>query len=424
MFLEDFRGTTVSTPSFLHEPQRNREAMSITEKPSGFAPDSNALTRHVVNTLVGMEEIETDWRTLEVICGDAMAYFQTFDWCRNWIATVADEAGVMEPRIIAIRLGSKPVAIVPLMLSRGPAGVRVLSNLGEPHSQYAGMLSDPVLYSGDAAALIREYLVSPPGCDLVNLDMVPSSSRLEELVEKNWQVEGYENESSALDLTQFENSNTYLDSFEGKKKRNRVKRRKRMEKDYGPIELKELWQGDPDFERIVRRCVEMKKVWLSETGRVSTGFALPSYADFLVELGGDRDTREGFVALVLMAGEREVAIEVSMIRNRHMYAYIGGFDWELRSFSPGKVQMEATVCWGIDSKIKAYDLLGNTAGYKESWSNITCPLHAYTHAYTLRGRLYADVWLRKIRPALKHTFNSLPAGVRKAISAAQASSAQ
>jgi len=389
--------------------------MSITQAPSRFKSGSIGPVLQVISSLSELEEMANDWRNLEAVCSDELAYFQTYDWCRSWAMLVSAEAGVTQIRILAVRLGGTLVAVLPLMMSRGPGGVRILHNLGEPHSQYAGMVSDPVLFSADAADLVRQYLDNAPGSDVLRLDMVPERSRLAELANGAWRLDGNGNESSALQLQQFATSDDYLASFQGKKARNRARRRRCLEKAYGDVQLKEVWPGEPDFERVVRSCIELKKLWIANTGRISTGFALHSYADFLVNLPGGRNRREGIVALALVAGDREVAIEVSMIRQGHMYAYIGGFDWELRSLSPGKVQMEATVCWAIDNKIEAYDLLGNVADYKESWSNKACALNAYERTYTIKGWLYAQAWLHMTRPALKKLFMALPHGARKVL---------
>ncbi len=396
--------------------------MSITEKPSDFEANAPALECRVLSTIVDIDIVEHEWRSLAARCPDVMAYYQSYDWCRNWIAVVAPEAGVLEARIVTVWLGGELVALLPLMLSRGPGGIRILSNLGEPHSQYAGMLTDPVLYCEQAGALIKDYLSAPPECDLVNLDLLPETSPLCDLTGADWNRNERINESSALDLKQFENSDAYLGAFDAKKLRKRNKRRNRIANNLGPLQLREIWAGEDGFEQAVRDVIALKKIWLAETGRISTGFALPSYADFLLKLDGDRETREGLVAFVLMAGDRQVAVEVSMIRKGHMYAYIGGFDWELRNISPGKVQMEATVCWAIDNGISSYDLLGNVAAYKESWSNITCPLHSCSRAFTLLGKFYAHVWLGRVRPGLKQAYSGLPAGVRKVIGQAQAPS--
>ena len=391
--------------------------MSISREPSDFTPVPGALSLRVLSSLAEMDAISANWSELETSCSDVMTYYQGYDWCRNWIAVVSKEAGDAQPHVVTVWLGPKLIALLPLMVTHATGGVRVLGNLGEPHSQYSGILTDPVLYNDAASTLLSDYLRKAAGCDLVNLDLVPQSSLLNAIASKACALTGIPNENSVLDLTHFASSKDYLASLAGSKAKNRDKRRRKLEKNFGTLAFREVWAGEPEFGQLVKSCIDMKKIWLAETGRISTGFALTSYGDFLASLSGDRTTREGLVALVLSAGERVIAIEISMIRKGHMYTYIGGFDWELRTMSPGKVQMEATVCWAIDNSIKAYDLLGNAADYKDSWSNIVYPLHAYTRCYTSRGWLYANLWLLKLRPAIKAGFHALPASVRQSLQA-------
>ncbi|WJH40024.1 hypothetical protein N7E02_25735 [Aliirhizobium terrae] len=54
-----------------------------------------------------------------------------------------------------------------------------------------------------------------------------------------------------------------------------------------------------------------------------------------------------------------VAERRRVVRVRSWYAYLGALDWALRHLSPGKVQMEMTVCRPIESGEEAYDLLGD-----------------------------------------------------------------
>jgi CelD/BcsL family acetyltransferase involved in cellulose biosynthesis len=197
--------------------------------------------------------------------------------------------------------------------------------------------------------------------------------------------------------------------------------RQKIEKRFGELRLRTVWGVEPEFEALVHRCVQMKQDWIAGTGCISTGFCIPGYAAFLSQLHGDARTRQGAVAFVKQAGDRIIAIEVSMIRDFHLYAYVGGFDWELRKLSPGKVQMEATVCCAIRNGLKAYDLFGNAAAYKDSWTNITCDLHPYSRAYTMTGWLYSSAWCTHMRPALKQLYNALPSSIRQWTSWAAAS---
>jgi CelD/BcsL family acetyltransferase involved in cellulose biosynthesis len=378
----------------------------------GAAPQ---MELHILRTLDAIDGIAGSWRALEARCTQGVTYFQCFDWCRNWVAVVSSGASVIEPHVVTVTTDGHLVAIIPLMISRATGGVKVLSALGEPHTQYTSMLADPELYTSGANQLLSDYLKHADGFDVLAFELVPQVSCLGQVVGAASKVAGYNNKSHHLDLTLFASSHDYRGSFGGKKKRNRNNRRKQLEKHFGALSLRAIWPGDPEFIQLVQTCVDMKKVWLTETGRISLGFSIPRYADFLTTLSGDVQAREGAVALVLEAGGKTVAIEISMIRHGHIYAYIGGFDWNLRGLSPGKVQMEATVCWAIDNGLKAYDLLGNITEYKHSWSNKTFGLDAYRRSRTARGWLYINVWLKAAKPVLKRIFQALPTRARKIV---------
>src|SRR5690606_22574853 len=122
----------------------------------------------------------------------------------------------------------------------------------------------------------------------------------------------------------------------------------------GELQFSMVWPGDPSFPVLVRACAAMKRQWLMETGRYSTGFGMKGYDDFLAGLSGDSETLSGACLSVLEADDRVVALELGFIKNHHYYAYLGGFDWALRDLSPGKVQMDMTVRWLVDHGIIAY----------------------------------------------------------------------
>jgi hypothetical protein len=199
--------------------------------------------------------------------------------------------------------------------------------------------------------LLKHFFSKPGGCDAIAFDLVPVPSPLVAIMPRKAKVSGYDNQSSSLDLAQFADAEAFFESQGDKRRRKRPQAPQPAGEAGRRAEFRVVWPGSDEFAGLVHACVEMKRRWLAETGRISRGFAIEGYDRFLASLSGDEQGREGAVAFVLEAAGRPVAIEVSMIRNRHLYAYVGGFDWELNKFSPGKVQMEATVCWCIENGI-------------------------------------------------------------------------
>lgn len=368
------------------------------------------LTVRTVRTLADIEAVAADWRALEAKSTDALSYFQTYSWCRNWVAHFAGKSSGHQPIIQTAWRGDALVAVWPLMLT-GRWGIRKMVALGDPHSQYCNAICDPHHAHADAIRSLLARSLETGGCDVALFRPIPESSPLVAALGDVPRIAGYDNESSILDLSAFGSSDAYVQSLGKLQKRNRNRRRNHLAR-LGELSFEVIWPDHKDFAPLVALGTQMKRRWLTETGRYSTGFAIKGYEDFLANLSGDRKRLEGACLSVLRAGERVVAVELGFIHKRAYYAYIGGFDWELRELSPGKVQMEMTVCWLIDNGVTAYDLLANPADYKKSWSNTAVRLLGFAAPMSWRGRLYLNAWL-PLLPAVKATYTAVSARLRR-----------
>ncbi|OAM73545.1 hypothetical protein A3840_17930 [Devosia elaeis] len=299
----------------------------------------------VLGTLDEIDAIAPAWRELEARCADPLSYFQSFDWCRNWVAQFSAD-GNHRPYIVTIWRGERLIALWPRMIV-DMAGIRRLETLGAPHSQYCGVLvrRDGTAWPGIAKALLAAVRASR--CDVTISRAVPEGSALAKLLADKPVVRGSDNIASMLDLSLFPSSEAYTAQLGKLQKRNRNRRRNHLAR-LGELHFEVIWPDHAEFGALVRQCTEMKRRWLAETGRFSSGFSMAGYEDFLASLGGNAARLSGACLSVLRAGERVVALELGFIRQRHYYAYIGGFDWDLRELSPGKVQMDLTVNWLID----------------------------------------------------------------------------
>lgn len=333
------------------------------------------------------------------------------------MAAFAGNRSGIRARVETVWDDDELVAVWPLMLVPS-GGVRVLQGLGEPHTQYCNLLYDAGRVGDPAAQLLIDAVQAGPECDVAVLQAVPECSPLARVLPRRFRTGGTSDESSVLDLACFASAEDYSDRLSPGQRRGRKRRRKHLSR-LGPLSFRVLWPGDPQFGPLVRDCAAMKRRWLAETGRISAGFRLDGFDDFLAGLAGDRATLTGACLSVLQAGDRVVAIEIGFIKDRHYYCYMGGFDWDIRSLSPGKVQMDETVRWLIENRIVSYDLLGNPADYKRSWSNRSVALHAYTVPFTWKGHVYAGAWLSLLRPAAKRLYEAAPMGLRRLVTGLQ-----
>jgi CelD/BcsL family acetyltransferase involved in cellulose biosynthesis len=366
-----------------------------------------AVEHRVLRDRSAVDAAAAEWRALDARTGDPLAYFQSFDWCQHWIDVFAGKH--CRPEIHTLWRGGRLVAAWPMMLSGGV--IKRLEPLGWPHSQYANLLVDPTFDGREAARLLLAGL-APAGHDVVVMEGVPAGSPLATLLEATPPLSGRGNSAALLDLSIFAARDAYAASLSKTQRRNRNRRRNALSR-HGALSFGVLFPGEDGFAQALATCLDFKRTWLRETGRRSTGFAFEGFDRFLASLPGSRDNLSGACLSVLKAGDRLVAGELGFLHHGHYHAYLGAFDWALRDTSPGKAQMDMTVCWLIEQRVKTYDLLGHPADYKESWSNRTLDLAGYALPVTLAGRAYAGLWTARIRPGLKQIYERLPHQLRR-----------
>lgn len=401
----DKSGKGFVQPALLASPtQASGRAMATEGNDRGVDAE---VQHHVLRDRSAMDAVAAEWRALDARAADPLAYFQSFDWCRPWIEVFAGAR--CRPEIHTLRQGGALVAVWPLMLSG--SAVKRLEPLGWPHSQYANLLIDPAFDGQKAKHLLLAGLARTKH-DVAVLESVPAGSALAALFVDTPPLSDHGNSAAMLDLSTFASPDSYAATLSKTQRRNRNRRRNALSR-HGALSFCVLFPGEDGFAQAVATCFEFKQTWLRETGRRSTGFAFAGFDRFLASLPGRRDDLSGACLSVLKAGDRVIAGELGFLHHGHYHAYLGAFDWDLRDASPGKVQMDMTVCWLIEQGATTYDLLGHPADYKESWSNRTLGLAAYALPVTLAGRAYAGLWTARLRPSLKQVYERLPHRLRR-----------
>jgi len=382
--------------------------------PQAKAASAGLLVRRI-DSLAGMDGIRSEWQALEARAADSLAYFQSYDWCRNWCAHYAsgDRPAI---RVYIGHLAGRPVIVWPLMLTGDRYAVRKLVALTEPHSQYGNILVDPdAATAGMAADLIEtcwRTIQRREKADAVVLDSVPEAALPPGLCANAGLTAVRVGLNSAMDLTRFDGSyESYRSGLKSTTRRSRHKRRNKLAA-LGSLGYRVHFGGTPAYAELVGIGIATKRVWLEETGRPAQALNLPRVPEFLASLPNNATGDNGAVAAALTLDGRPIAVEIGFLYHRRFYSYLGAFDWSLRDYSPGKVQLEEALKWCLERGIEIYDLLGDASSYKSDWCNITTPLTTYRAANTIYGQAYLSVWRDNLRPALKRAFESLPLGLR------------
>ncbi len=185
----------------------------------------------------------------------------------------------------------------------------------------------------------------------------------------------------------------------------------------GELEYRVHAGGTAEYKFLIGRALEMKNEWLQQTGRNAQTLSAPSTVRFLGQLSGDLDApgqcADGAVAHGLYLDDKPIAIEIGLCQGRHYYVYLGAFDWLFRRYSPGKVQMEYSQEWALETGVRVYDFLGEPADYKSHWTNSACRLRSSHVPVSLLGLGYCLTWKAFLRPVMKSGFARLDPRYRK-----------
>ncbi len=385
----------------------------------------------IITDIAGLDAIAPAWRALEIRAADPLTYFQSYAWCRTWCAYYVPEKGCLSApaalapdiRVCVVWKGDRLVAVWPLMALGSPHTVRRIVSLTEPHSQYGNILVDPEFRaSGNYAAAISDCwskLRQEDRIDTIIFDNVPASAIPVEISQVAAVEQGKDRgpelmpsgASAAFDLTSFDSFEDYRKSLKSSTRRARNKRRNKLA-GLGEMHYVVRFAGEAGYADLLRHGIAMKRRWLTETGRATRALNLPNVTEFLAALTNEPNGESGAFAAAVTIDGKPVAVEIGFLWHRRLYSWLGSFDWDLRDYSPGKVQLEEAIGWCIGRGVTHYDLLGDPTTYKSDWSNGTTPLVSWRAAPTLRGRLYLSVWNDRLRPAMKRALAAAPPGLR------------
>ena len=377
-------------------------------------PASERLSIKCIDSIAGMDAMRCEWQALENRAANSLAYFQSYDWCRNWCTYFATESNAESKiRIYVGHIAGRLAFVWPLMLIGDRHTIRQLVCLTEPYCQYGNVLVDLDAGVG-AEGLVEDCwrTIGRENVDAVVVDNVPGSKLAKRLCANGALTAVSAGLNSAMDLTEFGGCYvSYRASLKSTTRRSRNKRRNKLAA-HGTLGYRVHFGGTREYAALVRTGIDMKRLWLRTTGRATRALNLPHVDEFLASLPNTPAGDNGAVAAALTLDGRPIAVEIGFLYHQRFYSYLGAFDWDLRDFSPGKLQLEEAVKWCLERGIETYDLLGDASAYKLGWRNVTTQLTAYQSANTIRGRGYLTVWRNTLRPAFKRTFERMPLGLR------------
>jgi CelD/BcsL family acetyltransferase involved in cellulose biosynthesis len=369
-------------------------------------------TVSVLRTPAEIATIADEWSDLERRSGDA-SFFQSPAWSRLAVQTFQtfDRSG-FEPLVITIRRGRKLIALAPLQIVRsGPT--RLAIDLTDPFGQYGGMLvADDV----DGKAIVADIvatLKSAVNVDGLSLRRVRADSPIQPALMRLGFATGEADAAPYVDLRQYDNFQTYHHTLNAKSRKNLRNLRNRLAR-IAPVSHR-VATGD-DVWQVIDESFEGRLRWLDEHGIPSMAFGHPAFSAML---SGIRDRAQrgelSLLAMGLYCGQDPVSLQWGFIHRGRYYAYIAARNPAFDAYSPGRLHLEDVVRTCFERGIAICDFLAPAVRYKLTWTDEATEVTDIAVPFSLTGRLWLDVWNRRLRPAIKGRYLQLPLWIRRRI---------
>ena len=211
------------------------------------------------------------------------------------------------------------------------------------------------------------------------------------------------------DLSPHATYEAYLQSLSKNMRKGLRNRRHHLERT-GNVAF-ELLTGGPEARQAIADAFSLKRRWMIQRGAVSTAFLDHATRDCLLDLAEDR-AGTGAVVMRLMANGEPAAIRFGFEYQSTYFAYMSAYDEAFAHLAPGKMLMDFYISRFRERGLERVDMLPPLDRHKTDWCHFETEVADYTLPLTRSGRVFAEHYQERFRPALRRTYQRLPDSVR------------
>ena len=359
--------------------------------------------------------LKSEWLALMAGMGRP-AVFQSPDFLSIWAGSFAAGAAARRLTTIVVRRDDRPVLIWPLSLERRGA-VRLARGAGAPIGQYDDVVLAPGADAAAALAGAWTALTADGGLDLVRFDRVRGDSPLLPFLAARAEPIGETDFAPYADLPA-EGFDAFMAAVKPRVQRHQRRRARQL------AELGEIaFAVAEDVETAtawLAETIALKRRWLEETGRLSGAFVDGRTTECLMALA--RGLAAPGAPLRLLLARLEVdgqaaALSAGFVATNAYHLYIGAFHSDFARFGAGNILTENVIAWCCEHGLRRYDMLAPQARSKSDWQTGEVGVQDFAIPLTARGRLYAGLVERRLKPGLRAAFYALPQPVRSTVAA-------
>lgn len=313
--------------------------------------------------------------------------------------------------VICVFDADKLVGLLPLTVW-AKKGRKILTGFSEPYQQYTEMLCDPECDPKQIFDHI-ESCFKACGADYVHLGQVRHDGPLFAGCESSFDHSEEQKAAPFVDLSQWDSYDAYY---------NHLKRatRKRIRNGYNRLErlgaLDHVHGSTPELlTGVIDRSYEGRVEWQRRLGLTSRAFQDEGFRAFLDQFKNAQDSNLKVVAFCFMLDGTPSAEQWGFVYDGCYYAYISYWDPERATAGPGKLHLGEVIKSCYELGLKRVDFLIPSVQYKMLYATGEVEASDFIKPLNFKGYLFANVWLKQIRPRLKAIVQAMPTEQRKKI---------
>lgn len=382
--------------------------------PHGPRAAARSCEFQLITDRAGFDALEEEWNELFARAGRGTQVFQTFNWLWHWANhyLAAPDAAEQGPGLAVVtgRRDGRLVMVWPLVRMHDRGVVR-LTWMGEPVSQYGDVLVDDM---ADTPVVLRaawDFIVGHADADVIRLRKIRTDAAVAPLMAEIGAEVTEEATAPYLDLRAAGSFDTLEQRVSPSLRRNRKRQRRRLE-DLGAVALECHTEG-ARARSLTVEAMRLKKIWLKRRGLVSPALADPRAQRFFEAVAEATSHPAGCHVLTLTANGTPAAIEVGVHCKDRTAIHVIVYDLAFERVAAGALLMQESISRAFDAGLACYDFLAPADPYKFEWADGIVSVRDWAVPLTLKGRLYASLYLGLVRSLAKRALTALPMVVRR-----------
>jgi len=367
----------------------------------------------VVTTRSAFNALEADWCDLMERAGAGTHVFQSFHWLWHWcnhFITVNDADTTLA--VVTGRRAGQLVLVWPLMIQRS-GGLKRLTWMGHPVSQYGDALVDCAACDDDDIWASWSFLSKTIAADVIHLRKVRADAHVADVMQTVCTKPLEQQTAPYLDLSTAQSFDDYQKRYSGKARKNRRRLRRRVE-EKANLEVKIHSAGTRRGD-LASRAISMKRTWLQSRGLVSPAIQDERTRAFFLDAAASQDHPTGCRTTELTIGDETAAIEVSFVSAGHCAVHIIVYHMDYEKAGAGVLLMEDSIKSAIDSGVSTFDLMAPGDNYKLDWADGAIDVYDWCAPLSPVGQIYHSLGINKLPGAIKTVMQALPLPVRQLV---------